>query len=114
MEPLTAVVAPAVVTWLPALMVPAPAAERLAAFNWMVAVPVASVSAVPEAGTIEASCELVVKGTTAFGTATHLASRTIARATAGAFVVDAPVSGSASVMTRLAVPTGAAGGVGAV
>jgi hypothetical protein len=97
-EPLTALVP----TWLVAVTVDAPEAARLAAFSVTVAVPVESVSAVPEAGTIAAKAVFVVNVTTVLGTPLPPGSLTSARAIAGTAVVVAPVVGSASVITRLA------------
>ena len=97
-DPVTAVV-PA---WLVAASVLAPAEERLAAFSLTVAVPVESVSAVPEVGTMVAKVVSVVNVTTELATAAPAASLTSARAVAGTAVVVAPVVGSASVRTRLA------------
>src|SRR4051812_3526369 len=91
---------PALATWLDAFSVVAPADERLAALIRTVAVPVASVSAVPALGTSVARAGFaMLKVTTVLGTAAPVSSRTMARAMAGTELVAAPVVGSASVST---------------
>src|SRR5439155_27041992 len=93
--------------------VAAPAAFKLAGFSPTVAVPVASVSAVPEGGTSAAKFVLsTVNVTTTLGTATPAASLTIALAVAGAEVVAAPVVGLARVRTSVGTPVTGGGGTG--
>src|SRR5439155_19419818 len=92
-------------TWVVAVRVAYPAAFKLAGFSRTVAVPVASVSAVPEGGTIAAKFVLsTVNVTTTLGTAAPVASLTIALAVAGAAVVAAPVVGLERVRTSVGTP----------
>src|SRR5204863_1349208 len=98
-------------TWVVAVRVAAPAAFKLAGFSPTVAVPVASVSAVPEGGTIAAKFVLsTVNVTTTLGTAAPVASLTIALAVAGAAVGAPPVARLERVRTRVGTP--ATGGRG--
>src|SRR5882672_2955274 len=98
--------------WLDAVRVAAP--EALPPFTVIVAVPVASVSAVPEAGTSVASVGSVLNVTTILGTGRPAASLTIALAIAGTTVVVAPVVALASVITIVGTPaTGGGGTTGA-
>src|SRR5205814_761859 len=100
-------------TWVVAVRVAAPAAFKLAGFSPTVAVPVASVSAVPEGGASAAKFVLsTVNVTTTLGIATPAASLTIALAVAGAAVVAAPVVGLARVRTSVGTPATGGGGTG--
>jgi hypothetical protein len=87
-------------------MVVAPAAVRLAVEIWMVATPLASVSAVPVAGDMLARPVSVVKLTTRLGTTAPAVSLTVAATLAGLplliLVKVAPVAGSVSAMAMLA------------
>jgi len=87
-------------------MVVAPAAARLAVEIWMVATPVASVSAVPVLGDMVAKPVSVVKLTTRLGTTAPAVSLTVAESLAGLpllmLVRVAPVTGSVSAMAMLA------------
>jgi hypothetical protein len=89
-----------------ALMVVAPAAEKLAASTWIVATPAASVRAVPEEGVILTRVAVVVNVTTVFATGEPVVSRTVADSFAGlpmlTLVNAAPLTGSVNVKVMLA------------
>src|SRR6266699_1069492 len=99
-------------TWAVAVRVAAPAAFRLAGFSVTVAVPVASVSAVPEGGTNTPNVESVVNVTTTLGIPTPTASITIALPVGGIGVFAGPVVGLESVGTRLGARRMGGGGGG--
>jgi hypothetical protein len=93
-------------------MVVAPAAAIFAGEICIEATPVASVSAVPLAGVMATKVAVVVNVTTVFGTATPVASRTLAFTVVGA-ALEIEVTATPAALLRLRVIVGAATGAGA-